>query len=93
MDVEPKMEKEKKSKTPKPVVHLIEGTKSFRVLKDCPLVVMLLFQLYAQYAKHNVKALVPIMIQCLSLGTPPVAKTDRFKTEYANFLGCQVRTA
>ena len=50
----------------------IRSTSSFKVLTECPLAVMLLFQLYPKCMKGNIHALIPLMIDCLGVRIPSV---------------------
>ena len=61
----------------------IRGVDSFKVLTECPLIVMLLFQLYPEFissvpaqsnggASGNIPQLIPLMMQALQV-TPPIA--------------------
>jgi transformation/transcription domain-associated protein len=50
----------------------IESTLSFRVLTECPLTVMLLFQLYPKYLKSNIPTLIHLMMEALAIRLPPI---------------------
>lgn len=70
---------------------LLNSSGSFKVLTECPLIVMLLFQLYPKYIESNIPALIPLMMKALTLKAPEKAeKTHR--SRYAEFLACQVKT-
>lgn len=43
---------------------------SFRVLTECPLVVMLMFQLYPKFMKANIPNLIKVMMEALTLRPP-----------------------
>lgn len=45
---------------------------SFRVLTECPLIVMLMFQLYPKFMKTNIPNLIKVMTEALSLRPPPL---------------------
>jgi len=49
----------------------LKSISSFRVLTECPLTVMLLFQLYPRYINKNIRTLIPLMMDSLSLPPPP----------------------
>jgi len=49
---------------------LTRSTESFKVLTECPLIVMLLFQLYPRYIQSTIPALIPLMVNTLALPTP-----------------------
>ena len=50
--------------------YLVKSTASFRVLTECPLSVMLLFQLYPKYIKSNLLQLLPLMMEALAQRPP-----------------------
>ena len=43
---------------------------SFKVLTECPLTVMLLFQLHPACMKYNIPLMIPLMMECLSIQGP-----------------------
>ena len=45
---------------------------SFRVLTECPLVVMLMFQLYPKFLRSNIAGLISVMMEALALRAPPI---------------------
>lgn len=47
-----------------------KSTASFRVLTECPLTVMLLFQMYPKSISKNLMQLLPLMMDCLSQRPP-----------------------
>lgn len=52
---------------------LVKSTASFRVLTECPLTVMLLFQLYPKFIKTFLMQLLPLMMDALAQRPPPHA--------------------
>ena len=69
----------------------LEGIESFKVLTECPLIVMLLFQLYPEYIQTNIPQLAPLMMGGLALRVPRSAyKLQRER--YMEFIACQVKT-
>lgn len=79
-----------------PAIPLLRSKESFKVLTECPLIVMLLFQLYPKYIKANIPDLIPLMIEALRLtpqlqrnaeGVIPVCLRGRYK----EMIACQVR--
>lgn len=77
-------------------IPLLRSKESFKVLTECPLIVMLLFQLYPKYIKANIPDLIPLMIDALRLapqlqrnaeGVVPVCLRGRYK----EMIACQVR--
>ena len=74
---------------------LIPGKDSFKVLTECPLIVMLLFQLYTQYIPANVEALIPLMIKALTVRVslpPDIPLTPEQEQKHVQVLACQVKT-
>jgi len=57
--------------SPRPRLAL-RSNNSFRVLVECPLIVMLMFQLYPKFLKSNIPVLISIMMEALSLRAPPM---------------------
>lgn len=49
---------------------LLKSNASFRVLTECPLVIMLMFQLYPQFMKANIPVLIKVMMEALALRPP-----------------------
>ena len=49
---------------------------SFRVLTECPLTVMLLFQLYPKFLKANIPSLISLMMDSLGLRAPQPSSTQ-----------------
>lgn len=45
---------------------------SFRVLTECPLIVMLMFQLYPKFLRGNIPGLINVMMEALALRAPPI---------------------
>ncbi|CAN0362430.1 unnamed protein product, partial [Hapterophycus canaliculatus] len=81
--------------TEPPAIPLLRSKDSFKVLTECPLIVMLLFQLYPKYIKANIPDLIPLMIDALRLaptlqrgsdGVLPVCLRSRYK----EMIACQV---
>ena len=64
---------------------------SFRVLTECPLIVMLLFQLYPRYISTTIPNLIPLMVQTLAL-RPPQAAVHRTRLACTDFMAAQVKT-
>ena len=78
-----------------PSIPLLRSKDSFKVLTECPLIVMLLFQLYPKFIKANIPDLIPLMINALRLqaqlqrgpdGVQPVCLRGRYK----EMIACQV---
>jgi transformation/transcription domain-associated protein len=50
----------------------LRSNSSFRVLTECPLIVMLMFQLYPKFLKTNIPVLINVMMEALALRAPPI---------------------
>ena len=61
---------------------------SFKILTECPLTVMLLFQLYPKFIKPNIPTIIPLMMEALALKPPP--KFPEAKSR--ELVACQVKT-
>ena len=66
--------------TPIPKV-AVKSTSSFRVLTECPLTVMLLFQLYPKFLKTNIPTLIQLMMEALAIRSPPLQSLVKNKVE------------
>jgi len=69
----------------------LRSIESCKVLIECPLIVMLLFQLYPAFIQSNIKHLLPLMVRALKLRAPPNALRMQ-ETRYKEFVACQVKT-
>ena len=69
---------------------LTRSTESFKVLTECPLIVMLLFQLYPRYIQTTIPSLIPMMVQTLALRPPRAG--SRMRLACADFMAAQVKT-
>jgi hypothetical protein len=50
---------------------------SFRVLTECPLIVMLMFQLYPKFLRGNIPTLIQVMMDALNLRAPSIGAIER----------------
>lgn len=81
--------------TEPPAIPLLKSKESFKVLTECPLIVMLLFQLYPKYIKANIPDLIPLMIDALRLA-PTLQRTvdgvmpPCLRARYKEMIACQV---
>ena len=73
---------------------LTRSTESFKVLTECPLIVMLLFQLYPRYIQCTIPNLIPLMVQTLGLpAASAVAQVQQARrAACADFMAAQVKT-
>ena len=74
----------------------MRSTCSFKVVTECPLIVMLLFQLYPEHVREHVKIFIPLMIAALKLAPPNVpANTTSpasMRSRFSEMVACQVKT-
>ncbi|CAI7886248.1 unnamed protein product [Closterium sp. NIES-54] len=70
------------------------STRSFRVVTECPLIVMFLFQVYPRYAGHSISVLLPLMMQCIAIvgPSPHHHVPPRLKAAYADLKAAQIKT-
>lgn len=78
-----------------PAIPLLKSKESFKVLTECPLIVMLLFQLYPKYIKANIPDLIPLMIDALRLAPTLQRAADGvmppcLRARYKEMIACQV---
>ena len=66
--------------TPNPKA-AVKSISSFRVLTECPLTVMLLFQLYPKFLKTNIPTLIQLMMEALAIRSPPLQSLVKSKIE------------
>jgi hypothetical protein len=71
-------------------VPLLGCMESFKFLTECPIIVMLMFQLYQQYVQTHIPELVPLMVAALALEPPNMSPLlmSRFK----ELLAAQIKT-
>lgn len=68
------------------------STQSFKVVIECPLIVMFLFQLYPRYVPHNIPLLLPLMVHCISIPGPSQNQlSPDLKQPYADLKGAQIK--
>jgi len=58
----------------------LKSTHSFRVLMECPLTVMLLFNLYPKFIKKNLSQLLPVMMESLTHRPPKHAHSSNISS-------------
>ena len=68
---------------------LIPGMRSFKVLTDCPIIVVIFFQLYSK-SKKNIPKLMQPVLDTLNTKAPPHAIEN--KQGYTDFITTQVKT-
>lgn len=70
------------------------STKSFKVLTECPIIIVLLFSTYRQCVQTNLVAFTPAIIEMLSLKAPSLREASRAgrKQIFADFMLAQIKT-
>lgn len=68
---------------------LLKSVESFKVLTECPLIVMLLFQIYPKYIKSNIHQMVPYMMNTLGQKAPRMAAKLQ-RPRYKDLVAAQV---
>ena len=71
---------------------LIRSMHSFKVLTECPIIVVLLFQLYPRFLTTNIPKFMPLIVNTLSLQVPQSARTLHHPA-YVDFIASQVKVA
>jgi transformation/transcription domain-associated protein len=69
---------------------LVRSTQSFKVLTECPIIVVLLFQLYPRYLHANIAKFMPLIVNTLGLTAPKPALTTH-RAAYVDFVAAQVK--
>lgn len=69
------------------------SSQSFKVMTECPLLVMFVFQLYPAFIKTNIQKLLPLMLRAIEVEVPPrtVALLSS-RTIFQEFIAAQVKT-
>ncbi|GLJ07095.1 hypothetical protein SUGI_0058030 [Cryptomeria japonica] len=67
------------------------STRSFKIVTECPLIVMFLFQLYSRYVQTNIPVLLPLMVTAISIPGPQHVPPN-LKNHYVELKGAQVKT-
>jgi transformation/transcription domain-associated protein len=67
----------------------LKSLESFKVLTECPLIIMLLFQVYPKFIPRNIPLLLPLMMTVLGLPLSPKA-AQVHKVRFREFLASQV---
>jgi transformation/transcription domain-associated protein len=72
---------------------LIKSTQSFKVLTECPIIVVLLFQLYPKFLTSNIPKFMPLIVNTLGLSAPAAAKVigSPLRQSYIDFIAAQVK--
>ncbi len=73
-----------------PPVQLIRSMQSFKVLTECPIIVVLLFQLYPRFLNQNIPKFMPLIVSTLGLQAP-ISARNTHRTAYVDFIAAQVK--
>lgn len=71
----------------------VRSVESFKVLTECPIIVMLLFQFYPRFVAKTMTQMVPVMLNTLSLSPTVAASVIVYpmqRQRYREFLAAQV---
>jgi transformation/transcription domain-associated protein len=65
---------------------------SFKVLTECPLIIMLLFQVYPKFIQKNIPQMLPLMMNILGLQFSASNLTPQLRVRFREFVAAQVKT-
>ena len=66
------------------------SSRSFKIINECPLIVLFLFQLYSKLVHTNITYLLPRMVAAISIPGPEKVP-PHLKNQLADFKGAQVK--
>jgi phosphatidylinositol kinase/protein kinase (PI-3 family) len=75
-----------------PLGYIRPSTHSFKVITECPLIVMFLFQLYPSHMTQNIPQLLPLMVRAIEYEIPPERAAGVPKAAFQEFIAAQVKT-
>lgn len=75
-----------------PVRSIAKASHSFKMMTECPLLVMFVFQLYPNLIKTNIQHLLPLMLRVIEVEISPQAAAVATPTTYQDFIAAQVKT-
>jgi hypothetical protein len=73
-----------------PAIPLIKAIESFRVLSECPFILMFLFQVYPKAMQKSISQLVHQIMATLELVPQINNVNSRTNARYIDFIACQV---
>ena len=85
-------DKEKKKSSETTQKQLTPSVSSFKVLTECPLIVMLLFQLYPRYIQANIHVLIPLMMNTLKLQFRKPPTEPKLRKKFCELAASQVKS-
>lgn len=68
------------------------ATQSFKLITECPLLVMFVFQLYPACIEPNIRQLRPLMVRAIELEVPLQSISHSSKSVYQELIAAQVKT-
>lgn len=71
---------------------MAKASQSFKVINQCPLLVMFVFQLYPKFLNSNIKHLLPLMVKAIEFEIPPARVALVPKATFQEFIAAQVKT-
>jgi len=71
---------------------ILPASSSFKVITECPLVVMFVFQLYPSCIRPNIQALLPLMLKAIQIEIPPAHTHVRANPSFKDFIAAQCKT-
>lgn len=71
---------------------ILPASQSFKVITECPLVVMFVFQLYPRCRKSNTNALLPLMLKAIQIEVGQNNKNVLARPSHKEFIAAQVKT-
>ena len=82
--------------TPTPLAHatggggvIMRSIESFKVLTECPLIIMLLFQVYPKFIQRNIPQMLPLMMNVLGMSISQTGAQQN-RSRFREFLAAQV---
>ena len=66
------------------------STRSFKIVTECPLIVMFLFQLYPRYLQSNISILLPLMVTTISIPGPQQVPSN-LRNQFTELKAAQVK--
>jgi transformation/transcription domain-associated protein len=72
----------------------LPSTRSFKVMTECPLIIMLLFQLYSRNIQGDIEEIVPLMVKMIGMDGGSKGNQERQETDerYNDLKAAQVKT-
>lgn len=71
---------------------MTKSSQSFKVMTECPLVVMCVFQIYPTFIKTNIQKLLPLMLKAIEVEVPSQTAAVCSRITFQEFIAAQVKT-